>query len=153
MDVGSPHQAQISAALEPDRPVVGAVLEFDLLETRRGAVSLDAAGHAPRLEDERASTGRRAADRARELNIAVEPRHAALDPNREIGFGRERLGDRSDREAQLGAGLVANAAALHAIRVVLPGNDERTLAFDRPRERTQFAAKVAVPVHRPALAC
>ena len=127
-------------------------MEFNLLQNRRGAVSLDATAHAPRLDDERVSAGRRTADRARELNVAVETRHATLDPDREIGFGGEWLVDWIDHETQLGPGVVADAAARDAIRITLPGNDEGAIAFDRPHERTQFASEIEFLEHEPAVA-
>src|SRR5258707_11905670 len=82
-------EGQIGAAAEFDRPVVRTVLEFDLLQRCACAVSLDAAVHAPWFDDERLRARGCTPDRARELDAAFEARHAALDPNRDVGFGSE----------------------------------------------------------------
>src|SRR5262249_59417457 len=65
-------ESQAGSALELDRPFVRPVLKLDLLQDGGGAVSLDVAGDTPRLDDHRAGTRGRAANRARQLNGALE---------------------------------------------------------------------------------
>ena len=145
-------EGQIGAAAEFDRPVVRTVLEFDLLQRCACAVSLDAAVHAPRFDDERLRARRCTTDRARELDAAFEARHAALDPNRDVGFGGQRLIDRIDRKAHPRAAVLRDPAGGEAIRITLAGDDERALAFDRPRQRAHLARELQLVEHETGVA-
>src|SRR5262249_62268153 len=107
----------------------------------------DAAGDTPRFDDERLGARGRTADRARELNAAFEARHAALDPDRDVGFGGQRLVDRIDHEAHLGATVLGDPAGGDAIGITLAGDDEGAIAFDRPRQRAQLAPELELPEH------
>ena len=85
-------------ALELDRPIVGPVLEFDLLQHRRTAVAFDPAGDAPRLDDQ-PSPRRRASDRTRQLQRAFEARDAAARSRRSStsAISGRSIGSRSSR--------------------------------------------------------
>src|SRR5262249_31366162 len=120
---------------------------------RRCAVALDAAGDTPRFDDERLGARGRTADRARELNAAFEARHAALDPDRDVGFGGQRLVDRVDRRGRLGAAVLRHAAGGggEGIGITLAGDDEGAIAFARPRQRAQLARELQLLEHEMAV--
>ena len=93
-------EGQLGVTAQLERTVVRPVLELDLLEHRRGAVAFDAAGDAPRLDDQRLPALGSATDRPREGDAAFEARCAAVDPDRDVGVGGDRSLDRIDIEAQ-----------------------------------------------------
>jgi hypothetical protein len=62
-DVRPRAKCKIGAAAQLDGPVVRSVLELDLIQQGRRAVALDAAGHAPGIDDERLRADGSPADR------------------------------------------------------------------------------------------
>ncbi len=146
-------EGQVGIAAQLDRPVVGPVLKFDLFQHRGRTRPLDAAGRAPRLDDDGLRTGRRPPDGARYLQASVEARSAVVDGDRHVGIHVHRPIDRLDREAHLGGAVASDPAHAQAVGIVLASEGECALALDRARERAQLAFERDLVNDEAAAAC
>ena len=130
-EAGDGAEIEQRIAAQPDRALVGAVLELDLLDHRARAVAVDLSGQAPGFEDLGLRSGRRPRERTRERHAADEARRAVLDRDEALGVGGQRPVDGIDIEPHAHA-IVADAARRDAIGIVLAVGIERSLPLDRP---------------------
>ncbi len=136
-------ERQPGVALEPDRALVGAVLEVDLVQHRGRAVDAHVTGDPPGFDD----AVRAAAHRTRHLQGAFEARAPALDQNRAVDVDRARMVDRIQVEPHLDAAVVGGPAHRQAKRIVLPVDGEGPLAFDGSEQRAHLPVELQLVEH------
>src|SRR5262249_10528660 len=110
----------------------------DVLEYRRFAVALDAAGHAPWLDD---PVGR-PADRPRQLHVSLEAGCTAIEEHECVDVCKQRQDDGIDREPYADAAIVARRPPGNPIGIMRAGDDNRSLALDRAGKRAQLALEL-----------
>ena len=128
-------ERQLGVALEPDGPLVGAVLQLDLLQQRPRPIGTDMAAEAPGFDD----AIRAAAHRTRQLQRAFKTRKALFDPDRAVEVEDAGMVDRRHVQPQLDAAVVGRAVDRQLKRIVLPLDGERPFAFDGSEQRAHLA--------------
>ena len=128
-------ERQVGVAAKPDRALLRAVLELDLLHHRRRAAAAHQTGDAPGV------AGGGAGKPVGPLHRRLEMRNAALDPDRAVEIGQARLVDGIDREVQLDRAVRPRAARRNPIRITLPGDRERAVALGGADQGAHVAAE------------
>ena len=133
-------ECQIGFAGEHHRALVRPVLERDVVQRRRGRRRPDRAAGVPRIAHHPLAARQRGADRPRQRNGAVELRHAAIERERAVDVGGQRVIGRIDAEPDLEPARIA-AAAGNSIAVGFVAGDERSFPPERPKQRADVAVE------------
>src|SRR5262249_14815364 len=121
-----------------DRPLLGPVLDLDLLQQAARRRQLHPRGGAPEVARYAMSAAKDQTCRAREGHRAIKARHATLEPQHAVGFRRQLAVGRVEIELDLEA-VIAGAAHRDAVAIMVGPDQEAAFALERTDQRAEVA--------------
>src|SRR6202790_1176692 len=140
---------QLRLASENGRAFVRPILKCELLERRRSRRGADLAGELPGVAHDPHAARQRDSDRARQRKRAVELRHAAIEAERAVELGGQRLICRIDAEPELELAILADAVSRYPKAIRLAAGDKGAFAVERSEERADIAVERNFLQHQP----